>query len=58
MATDDVLLTSPNQQRDKDHRITVEVGRGVEWLCEAEMVGWRTTASGFGGPVDVQVLPP
>ena len=42
---------------DKDERVAIEVGRGVEWLCEPEMVGWRTTAGGCDGPLDLPVLP-
>lgn len=40
-----------------DPRVVLEIGPGIEWFCEPELVGWRTTAGGFDGPLDHQVFP-
>ena len=57
MATEDAP-PSPDEPSDVDDRIAIEVGRGVEWLCEPEVVGWRSTAGGHDGLIGYVVLPP
>ena len=56
VATEDTP-PGPDGPTGEDERVAVEVGRGVEWLCEPGMVGWRTAASGYGWLLDHAAQP-
>lgn len=45
------VIEGRTRQAGAAARVAVEIGAGIEWLCEPELVGWRTSAGGYDGPL-------